>query len=503
MSSLAKGFISVLGGKVATMLSMVVVTPLVIRLAGNGEYGSFTFAMSVFSMLLIFTTPGIFDGVRKYLSEDRSDPNWHENVLVFYFGFGSVLAFTVAVILSLFAYSGFLTPYFDDSIIDLFYLIAILLLAEQAIFILRGAHMGLGNEFHSELLLFIRSLFFVLSSVGLVYIGFGAEGILAGRILGSIVAAAAGLFLLYPKIELVSENISLADKLPIKELLTFNIHSAIFIAMTSSLYNIDIILVQYFLGSEQTAFYRASLLIAEFLWFVPNALQTLLLHSASELWSKNKIEKITNISSEITRYNILVSLLFLIGIVILAEPFVLIYFGNSFNKSIIPLIILLPGAFGFAVARPIFSIVQGKGELRIIILGTLMPVIINIGLNFVLIPTWGINGAAVSTSIGYGMMILVHGYIAKIVGFNPFIGLKLVRISATGTISFVLLYLINSFIQSYLVSLLIVPPIGFIIYLIIGIKFKVLSNSEMNAIKNKTADSLSVIRGHLIRSVSK
>ncbi|RLM95883.1 flippase [Haloarcula sp. Atlit-7R] len=499
MSSLAKGFISVLGGKVSTMLSMVLVTPIVIRLAGNSEYGGFTFAMSVFSMLLIFTTPGIFDGIRKYLSEEKDDQSWHENVLVFYFSFGSVLAFAVAILLSLSTYLGYLSEYFDQSVINLFYLVAILLLAEQGVFILRGAHMGLGDEFHSELLLFIRSVVFVLFSIGLVYIGLGAEGILAGRVFGSVIASAVGLLYLYPKVELTLTEISLRSKLPIKELMTFNIYSAIFIAMTSSLYNIDIILVQYFLDSEKTAFYRASLLIAEFLWFVPNALQTLLLHSASELWSKDKTKQITNISSDITRYNILISLLFLIGIVILAEPFVLIYFGDSFTESINALIILLPGAFGFAIARPVFSIVQGKGELRIIVLGTIIPVAVNIILNLVLIPIWGINGAAISTSVGYGMMILIHGYIAKVVGFNPFLDLKLSRITATGIISFIIIYIADLAIHSSVASLLFIPPLGFVIYAYTGVKLEVLTDAEVGMIQNEILKRYSMVKSQVAR----
>jgi O-antigen/teichoic acid export membrane protein len=60
--------------------------------------------------------------------------------------------------------------------------------------------------------------------------------------------------------------------------------------------------------------------------------------------------------------------------------------GEDFERAALPLVILLPGTVGFAVAKPIYAVGQAKGDVRTLIIATLPPAIINIILNVTLIP---------------------------------------------------------------------------------------------------------------------
>ncbi|GAB7119119.1 hypothetical protein JCM9743_15820 [Natrinema sp. JCM 9743] len=58
-----------------------------------------------------------------------------------------------------------------------------------------------------------------------------------------------------------------------------------------------------------------------------------------------------------------------------------IYFGAEAEPAITPLLLLLPGALGFALARPILAISQGEGTLRYPVAATGGAALLNLGLN--------------------------------------------------------------------------------------------------------------------------
>ncbi|WP_255196451.1 lipopolysaccharide biosynthesis protein [Halorarius litoreus] len=163
--------------------------------------------------------------------------------------------------------------------------------------------------------------------------------------------------------------------------------NALLILSLNSLYHLDIILLRVFVGNPQTGVYKAALVIAEFLWFVPNTVRTVFLHSMSELWAEENVDRISELSSLATRYTLLLTILLAIGIATLGDAFIPLYFGPGFERSALPLLILLPGVIGFAAIRPVIAVGQGKGRLRILLLATFGSSMLNLVLNLALIPS--------------------------------------------------------------------------------------------------------------------
>jgi len=148
-------------------------------------------------------------------------------------------------------------------------------------------------------------------------------------------------------------------------MLTFNSMSIALIFLMMSLYHIDIIMLNRFQSDSAVGNYKAALTIAEFLWFVPMAIQTVFVHSTSELWSQNRYQQISELVSRTTRYTFLLTAVMAVGLAALADIAVPIYFGAEAEPAITPLLLLLPGALGFAIARPILAVSQGKERFGI------------------------------------------------------------------------------------------------------------------------------------------
>lgn len=60
-----------------------------------------------------------------------------------------------------------------------------------------------------------------------------------------------------------------------------------------------------------------------------------------------------------------------------------------------------------------------NGNTKLIPIGTLLTALLNFGLNYCLIPLFGIRGAAISATISYGVLLFLHHFITKLkYGYN-------------------------------------------------------------------------------------
>jgi len=127
--SLVSAFLSIFGGKMATLVTSVVFTPLLVRLLGSGNYGDYAFLMSVFGLLMVLANSGIAEGLRKYLPEQDS-PRWHSRVFGFYARVSFVLCLLVTLPLIALSSVGFFGLIGDD-FAAYFRLTAVLVIVSQ------------------------------------------------------------------------------------------------------------------------------------------------------------------------------------------------------------------------------------------------------------------------------------------------------------------------------------------------------------------------------------
>lgn len=477
--SIVRRFLPIFGSKVIGFVALFLATPIIVRLLGSSRYGDYAFVLSILGILSLFVDAGVFDGIRKFLKESDGTGDWHHHVFSFYSRIAVALVSTTLVGIIVLVDVGVVQQYLGRRFGLYFILIGIVIASRQLFTIARSTLMGFDREDVSETLQVTNTLLFVACGLGLLFVGFGVPGLIAAKFIANIVTAGAAVPVISRYIDYSYLFRRTAEGFPRTRLLTFNFESVILFGFYTSIRHIDIILLHLLVGSTITGYYRAALTLAEFLWFIPRIVQTTLLHSTSELWAGERHEKITNIAGRLTRYTLVFTALLVIGLAALAEPTVTLYYGNEFEPAVTPLIILLPGALGFAIARPILAIGQGKGDLRALIFATAAASLINFVLNLVLIPLFGIVGAAVATSIGYLSMLVFHILTATVIGFNPLSDLRLPNVATSIVLTAGPIYLLADFINSAVVSLIVVPPVGFLIYSVMAVSTGAINIEEL------------------------
>lgn len=479
------GIFSILSGKIGGLILGVIITPILVRILGSEQYGDYALLLAIFSITTTLTHAGISAGIRKYMSDELSTSTWKSQVYSYYMRFGLFIAIIFAIGLVMFGLYAPVDALFGSGFSIYLLLLALMLFTDQIFYINRYALIGLNVTHISEPLKVFKQVLYGLFGITLAYIGYDIAGILVGTVIASLLSSGIAIWLLRYRITLQDVLSPVPASFPRKDLLTYNLHNTVFVLLTISLYNVDILLLQPIVGSQQTGLYKAALVITEFVWLVPTAIQIIFVGSASNLWSRNKHKEITEMASKATRFTLSFTVLLIIGLAALSTEFIWLYFGTEFSDAVLPLLILLPGVLCFAISRPIYAIGQGKGELRILIVATGSAALINLLLNVVLIPQYEMVGAAVATSIGYSSMLVFHILAAKNIGFNPLVDLRLKQIGIAGIITAMVVFATTSITNSAILSLILVPPLGFFTYVCFSLRLEVISSEELEMVANQ------------------
>lgn len=488
--SIRSAFVSVFRSKVLIKVIGAFTAPLLTRLLGAQRYGVYATLLSIFAIFQILFTAGINTGIKKFLAEDRPQDDWKNRVFGFFFRTSVLFTGIGGAIFALVAASGAAERVLGLEYTVYFYLLAIYIVSHQASEYNLRSLMGLQKEAYSEPLRVVRKLIFAVIAVGLLLVGFSVGGVLAAHIVASLACFLFGLYFLRTDLDLSSVFRTVPEGVPRRELLTFNFATIAFVFFLTTFYHADVLVLRAFRTEAEVGYYKAALVIAGFLWLAPRAVQDVMVQSVSEYWRKDAIDQINRISNQTTRYAFLFTALLAIGVAALADPFIPFYFGSEFRPAILPFLILIPGTVGFAIARPLLAITQAKGQMRPLVAITGVLAGVNFFLNVVLVPLFGTAGAALATTIGYGLLPLGNVVCARYVGYRPFVGSGFFRILATCVISAPVIVLLARIVPG-LLAMIVVPPLGAAVYVLAAYATGAIPREDISMFREMLIDAVS------------
>lgn len=268
----------------------------------------------------------------------------------------------------------------------------------------------LGILFHTHLRLDLKTildigpgvlfLFLLVMWKGELNLGLVILGYLAVRVLIVIGGMVVG-----DRISKVSFSLRSIDKKSLKRLLTISWPMGVYLLIFTSYDRmVDSFMIRHFLGRDNLAWYGLAYKIYGNLimpaYFLVNSMFPLLSKNNSE--GKGLVKK---------------GLVILLGLVVLGWPLVWLgapvainlLGGVNFGPGMIALRWLSLG-LGFSYVNHLlgFVIVARDGQKRILGYG-IVAALFNITANFFVIPTFGINGAAIVTVMTEGLMMIMAG----------------------------------------------------------------------------------------------
>lgn len=195
------------------------------------------------------------------------------------------------------------------------------------------------------------------------------------------------------KIKIIPSSLKIELEL-LKKIFIF----AIFPMMTSLLimlnYNLDIIILERFVGFEEIGIYSIGVTLAKMLWIIPDAFKDVLFNKTASKDSINDIKFSI-------KFNVLLSIIIIIGFSIFGNIFINLTYGEEFSNAFEISLILFLGSIPMIFFKMINTLYIAVGKQRFSFVVLLCAVIANIGLNYLFIPLFGLYGASITTIITY------------------------------------------------------------------------------------------------------
>jgi len=180
-------------------------------------------------------------------------------------------------------------------------------------------------------------------------------------------------------------------------------------------YRIDMFILSYLLGATAVGHYAIAVLLAELLWNIPSSLAPGVMYRSASDDSQSR----DRVTAAACRHTLMMCAAGSLAIGVFGKVLIEVAFGSEYVASVRPLIVLLPGTVLLSIGSVLANDFVGRGKQLMNSFAALVTLAINVPLNFVLIPRWGVSGAAAASAFSYSV-----GAVVMLVEFLRVTGLK-------------------------------------------------------------------------------
>lgn len=241
------------------------------------------------------------------------------------------------------------------------------------------------------------TLMLLMTIISLIFLKLGVVSVVVAFLLGQ--TAGLALLCLYSKSMYSGKFVSSRPEQ--KKLLRYGWKAHFGNIMAFVNYRADVFLVNFLIGPVATGVYVIAVQFAEKLWIFSQAASTVLLPRLSSMGLEVK-----------RRHELSLRTGWIVGAITLLASLVLIsllYFflvpliGKEYQPAFTPFMWLLPGVILGATSRIYSNTIAAAGKPEWNMYASFLIVIVNIVGNLILIPELGLSGAAIATSVAYGV----------------------------------------------------------------------------------------------------
>ena len=374
------------------------ISVIIARILGPEGKGIYSLAILLPSFLVYFTSFSIGQASIFYLGKRRYSPKevFGNNIIY------AVLTSTFAILIGLiivFFFSNKLFPGVEPKYLFLaLFLIPFHLFLGYIGFILLGLQKIKKYNFVS----FFRVLL-LLILIGVLLLGFRFG--IAAAIIAEILAFLIACIVLFFMTKQETSGISLKlNKDYFKDSFLYGIKVYLGSILSFLSHRMGMWLINIFLNPLMVGFYSISIGLSEKLWLISDSIGTVLFPKISSENDKVKIKEFTPL---VFRNVLFIVTLIAVLLFAIAHWLITLLYSDAFSESTKPFQILLIGAVTISGWKILESDLKGRGRPMLNTYATGISAVLNIILNILWIPKFGILGAAWAATISYTVMLLI------------------------------------------------------------------------------------------------
>jgi O-antigen/teichoic acid export membrane protein len=404
VQDILKGAGIVYGGLVLKLLISFIAQRFAAVYLSVSGFGSLLSGTALLNVGGILAGLGLASGLTRYLPRVNAQ---NKRLLVKY-SFIIPLPFSIVLSVATVVFADSIaTQIFDDPQIAIS--LRIFAAAIPFAVILKIAVGGIRGQMLPRLRVLIQSILQPVLRFGLiilaVVIGAGQRGFAFGYAAPYLIASIIAVVLLWRALPVGDSDSK--NTTPIVEMIKYSIPFT-FSGLASFIYNsADIFLILYFIDSRAVGIYGVAYTFAQFVSMFSTAFGYLSEPISSQLEKNDKIDKAVNTQTVIVRWILIATLAVAIPMTAFSSEFLGLIFRPSYESGGSVLIILIVGFVLKSVLQVHKPILAALGKSKLIAANTVTTAILNIILNIILIPRYGVEGAGIATSVSFLLLGLL------------------------------------------------------------------------------------------------
>ncbi len=405
-----KGFAIVFTTSIIASFIGYLIRVVMTRNLSVADYGLFFAIFTFFNFFAIFKDLGVSQALLKYIP-DFFVKKKHDSVKsAIVYSFLIQLLITAALSIIIFSLADFLAiHYFKNNIaavlIRVFIVLFIIMNLKELLRLLFQAFQRINQ--YALMYLFENLLIFIF----LIVAFYALKSASALSALYSHIGAYFLILMIFTIIFLVkvfsfSSYKSRITKQLASKLTGFGLQVTIANVGGMAILYIDTLILTYFRSLEEVAIYNVAVPTAMMLMLFGKSIVSVLSPLTAELWAKKKKDSLTKTLAQIYRYSLILILPESLLIILFSKQIIAIMFGQQYIGGALALQLLSIGLVFLNLKSFNSAVLSGLGRPDISSKIMLQGAVINIVLNMVAIPVYGINGAAFTSLITYAYVFI-------------------------------------------------------------------------------------------------
>ena len=411
--SVSSGVVYLMVSEGAFIVSNYLLHIGIAKYLGVEAYGVFGVLMSLYLLNRSFLNTGFPRAVSKFIAEEQSAALIRTSL---------IFQLTVAVLFALgyVLFAPLIAAWLqDDSLINYIRFLGIMIIPLALMGLYLSGYLNGLHKFREQA--FVKFLFPLLRLVLaglLVWLGMEIFGVLLGMFIASIIC----LLFCFPLVRLSrtqepdqSDSKIESETKILSRLVAFSVPVTMGALALTLLRNINVLMVKSLLADNlQTGLFTAALTLSNIPYAIFTAFPLALLPALSSAYSSGNLEKTKRYIAESLRYLLLLLLPVTAMVAATAPQLLHIFYSSAYTKVASVLIMLTISATFLTLFVLLSSVLIGIGKPSLAMGITLFSVLVMFLLNYYLVPSSGLKGAAFSSLIAaFLALCLAGGYVYR------------------------------------------------------------------------------------------
>jgi len=404
--------------RVLTAVFGIIITIIIARTLGPKGQGIYSLAMLLPTTLLLFVIFGLNVSSIFYIGKKKYSPKevFGQNILFSFF----LGIFTILIgLLIIFFFSDKFFPG-----VERIYLFLSIFLIPFAIFFdfVISILLGIQKIKKYNFFYFFQSFIF-LFLVAILILGF-KFGITVTILAQIFSFALVGIFLFFITKKEVGGLLLKFNKNYFKDAFNYGFKNYLGEIFGFLHYRVDLFLVNFFINPIAVGFYYVAVKLAESIIFISQSAATVLLPRVA---SENDSKRLKEFTPLVCRNVLFITFFIALLLFIFSSGIIKLFYSEEFLDSVRPFQILLMATLFIAGWKILGTDVSARGKPILKTYTSGLSVILNIILNILWIPKYGIVGAAWASLISYFVMFIIMLFIYNKISKNNFWDVVFIR----------------------------------------------------------------------------